>query len=160
MGRGRRSKNLKDYIDGYKTYDPDTIIEVTKQEASRLFQDMDKWKKHQETYDPEGMLEFYVDDVFPMIDQARKYRGRIYERNRRLKVLIPELKFAAENGQEDKVKELQDELMTLTDEQMHYSWKIVKIYGLARRELTDDMRTGDGMESDPFDYEYNAADAY
>lgn len=155
-------KSVTAYTDAIKSFKLDAILKATKQEASRQVQEMEKWKNYHQKYDPYGMADMpEMQAIFEKIDQARKYRTRIYNRNREINNdVAPKFRVAQEayeksQSPEDaaKVKELQDRSRDLTDEQIKWSWRIMKIYCIVRNDI--DLTVGDGTESDPFDFEYD-----
>jgi hypothetical protein len=166
LPRGRKKKSVQEYLDTYKEFKYVDTLAATKAEAARQYQEMETWREIHEKFDPEQMIDMWRDDgILDLIDKARKYRGKIYDRNRKLKVLEPEYDVRArqfaETGDDhygNRMKEIVDEVTTLTNEQILNAWMIMKIYCEVREQTG--LETGYEMEGDKNDYEYNAADAY
>lgn len=141
------------FIRTWLTGNEEQLEEAYRKEASREVGEMQRWMRDQEENDPIGMLWDYEERLFPMIRKAVQYRMRIYNRNKK----AIEIKFKALQAEAKQDAEaldrIQEEWMTLLDEQIALCWRIKRIHMKVSREVRLDLDVG---EADPFEeYEYD-----
>lgn len=142
------------FIKAWIGNDEDQIEEAFRKEASRQVGEMERWMKFQKKSDPEGTLWYYEENHFPIVRKALQYRMRIYNRNR----VIDKIKFkiieATVKKDAERIEDLQEEWLTVIDEQIALCWRIKRVYCKVSREVNLNIKSED--EDDPFkEYVYD-----
>ena len=142
---------IKAWVDGNE----DMLEIAFRKEASRQVGEMERWMKNQIATDPEGMLWYYSDAFFPLIDKAVRYRMRIYNRNRLVDQIQFDIMAAEAAGEEEKVASLREQWLDIVDEQIALCWRIKRIHCKVVRDVRLELAEGD---KDPFEeYVYDPA---
>lgn len=160
--RGPRNSGPKNFVKTWlNTTNPEALIEAYRKEASREVTEMLNWKIETEKYDPQAYV--YEDEVFPLIDQANKYRMRIYDQGKKIKdakatmnLILKEKYGNVTTGgfyEDPEVVEARSVWADAEDEQMRLCWRIKKIHVKVKLDVRADLEA-DAI--DPFaEYEYD-----
>lgn len=154
------------YIEALRGTDLERLEELHRKEASRQVGVMLKWKEYQEVMDPVGMADMWAEEedsdgfpqLFPMIEQAVKYRYKLYNLNKQWAKLEFEIKSAKFDGHNTKAKQLQKDFAKVEDERIALCWRIRKIFMWVKFKAAEEHAPLEGEEllNEVQDYEYDA----
>lgn len=164
MGNKRGPRNIgpQKFIKAWLTeIDPEKLAEAYRKEASREVTEMLNWKIETEKYDPYAYV--YEDEIFPLIDKANRYRMRIYDQGKKIKVARAAMTYILANSygndpetgfkKDERVIKAQEDWREAEDEQIRLCWRIKKIHSAVKAEVRVNLTADD---PDPFaEYEYD-----
>ena len=159
MAYVKKIRGTQRVIDAMHSLDISELFDALVADATRQAYEMERWKKVQEDYDPEGNALLYEDDLFPLVVKAVRYRHRIYKATsgiKKIKVEIYRLsREAAKNGMDaPDLSELNTEWRELEDQLFRLMWNIRKIYYVVVKQVQLNSADGtDGEEFEEFEYD-------
>lgn len=135
MPRKKYEKRIIPYMQAYPLLQADKTLESMKKEAARFVGTLEKWMMDQIANGDPDEVEIWVETLFPGINKAKTFRGRIYTSNKKIAKLEIEIEMARLAGDQEKFDELREEKFQEEEKIAGTCWRIYRVYSVIRPQI-------------------------